>query len=90
VTSTVELAAHAKVNLLLRVLAREADGYHSLETLFCRISLAELYARSVWRGDRLRWRSSGPILDRRSRTSRFEPRKWYSRQRAGSLVSDSL
>ena len=40
-TSTVELAAHAKVNLLLRVLARESDGYHSLETLFCRISLAD-------------------------------------------------
>ena len=40
-STTVELAAHAKVNLLLRVLAREADGYHSLETLFCRISLAD-------------------------------------------------
>jgi 4-diphosphocytidyl-2-C-methyl-D-erythritol kinase len=25
----------------LRVLAREADGYHNLETLFCRISLAD-------------------------------------------------
>jgi 4-diphosphocytidyl-2-C-methyl-D-erythritol kinase len=41
VSTTVELAAHAKVNLLLRVLAREVDGYHSLETLFCRISLAD-------------------------------------------------
>jgi len=41
VSTTVELAAHAKVNLLLRVLAREADGYHTLETLFCRISLAD-------------------------------------------------
>ncbi|HEY4322008.1 MAG TPA: 4-(cytidine 5'-diphospho)-2-C-methyl-D-erythritol kinase [Gemmatimonadales bacterium] len=29
----------AKVNLFLRVLARESDGYHSLETLFCRVSL---------------------------------------------------
>ena len=33
--------AHAKANLLLRVLAREADGYHSLETLFCRLELAD-------------------------------------------------
>src|SRR5262249_46627953 len=41
VSTTMELAAHAKVNLLLRVLAREADGYHNLETLFCRISLAD-------------------------------------------------
>ena len=40
-STTVELAAHAKVNLLLRVLAREADGYHNLETLFCKISLAD-------------------------------------------------
>jgi len=31
----------AKVNLFLRVLAREADGYHGLETLFCRVGLAD-------------------------------------------------
>ena len=34
-------AAHAKLNLFLRVLAREADGFHGIETLFCRISLAD-------------------------------------------------
>lgn len=33
--------AHAKANLFLRVLAREASGYHSLETLFCLLSLAD-------------------------------------------------
>ena len=33
--------AHAKVNLFLRVLSREADGFHGIETLFCRISLAD-------------------------------------------------
>lgn len=33
--------AHAKVNLFLRVLAREASGYHGIETLFCRIALAD-------------------------------------------------
>lgn len=37
----VTLACPAKVNLFLRVLAREADGYHGLETLFCRIGLAD-------------------------------------------------
>lgn len=31
----------AKVNLLLRVLAREAGGMHTIETLFCRIDLAD-------------------------------------------------
>jgi 4-diphosphocytidyl-2-C-methyl-D-erythritol kinase len=39
--STVHLWAHAKLNLFLRVLAREADGYHGLETLFCLIDLAD-------------------------------------------------
>lgn len=33
--------APAKVNLFLRVLAREADGYHGIETLFCRLALAD-------------------------------------------------
>jgi 4-diphosphocytidyl-2-C-methyl-D-erythritol kinase len=37
----VELRAHAKANLFLRVLAREADGYHAIETLFCRLDLAD-------------------------------------------------
>jgi 4-diphosphocytidyl-2-C-methyl-D-erythritol kinase len=38
---TVTVNAHAKVNLLLRVLAREADGYHGLETAFCLLALAD-------------------------------------------------
>ncbi len=37
----VEVAAQAKVNLRLRVLAREASGYHQIETLFLRLSLAD-------------------------------------------------
>jgi 4-diphosphocytidyl-2-C-methyl-D-erythritol kinase len=37
----VEVAAPAKVNLFLRVLAREESGYHALETLFCALSLAD-------------------------------------------------
>lgn len=37
----VRLPAHAKLNLFLRVLAREADGYHGLETLFCLVDLAD-------------------------------------------------
>ncbi|HST58234.1 MAG TPA: 4-(cytidine 5'-diphospho)-2-C-methyl-D-erythritol kinase [Longimicrobium sp.] len=36
-----EVAAPAKVNLFLRVLAREASGYHALETLFCALSMAD-------------------------------------------------
>jgi 4-diphosphocytidyl-2-C-methyl-D-erythritol kinase len=33
--------AQAKVNLFLRVLEREESGYHQIETLFCRIALAD-------------------------------------------------
>jgi len=37
----VVVQAHAKLNLFLRVLAREPDGYHGIETLFCLVSLAD-------------------------------------------------
>ncbi len=40
-TGHVAIEAHAKLNLLLRVLSREADGFHSLETLFCLVDLAD-------------------------------------------------
>jgi 4-diphosphocytidyl-2-C-methyl-D-erythritol kinase len=33
--------ARAKLNLSLRVLAREASGYHQIETLFCALELAD-------------------------------------------------
>lgn len=34
--------AQAKVNLFLRIIAREESGYHQIETLFCRIALADV------------------------------------------------
>jgi 4-diphosphocytidyl-2-C-methyl-D-erythritol kinase len=37
----IAVPCHAKVNLFLRVLARESDGYHSIETLFCLLQLAD-------------------------------------------------
>jgi 4-diphosphocytidyl-2-C-methyl-D-erythritol kinase len=39
--AAVRVAAQAKVNLRLRILAREASGYHQLETLFLRLALAD-------------------------------------------------
>lgn len=38
---SITLLARAKLNLFLRILSREEGGYHSLETLFCRITLAD-------------------------------------------------
>ena len=34
--------AHAKINLVLRILAREAGGYHGIETLFQRLALHDV------------------------------------------------
>ncbi|HEX7977661.1 MAG TPA: 4-(cytidine 5'-diphospho)-2-C-methyl-D-erythritol kinase [Gemmatimonadaceae bacterium] len=39
--SSARVAAQAKVNLRLRILAREAAGYHQIETLFLRLALAD-------------------------------------------------
>jgi 4-diphosphocytidyl-2-C-methyl-D-erythritol kinase len=41
VTRIVNSAALAKVNLFLRVLSRNQDGYHGIETLLCRVSLSD-------------------------------------------------
>lgn len=37
----VTVLAHAKLNLFLRVLSREEGGYHGIETLFARLTLAD-------------------------------------------------
>jgi 4-diphosphocytidyl-2-C-methyl-D-erythritol kinase len=34
--------AQAKINLFLRILAREVDGYHSIETMFLRVDLGDV------------------------------------------------
>src|SRR5262245_8589530 len=50
--TTARTLAQAKVNLFLRVLAREANGYHQLETLFCRLELGDDVAVRVGVGGR--------------------------------------
>jgi 4-diphosphocytidyl-2-C-methyl-D-erythritol kinase len=52
---TARVAAQAKVNLLLRVLAREESGYHAIETIFLRLSLADDVVVRV--GDSVRGRT---------------------------------
>lgn len=53
--------AQGKVNLALRVLAREASGYHQLETAFCRLALADSVTVRAARSGRA-LRMSGPRL----------------------------
>lgn len=60
------LPAPAKVNLRLRILAREASGFHQLETLFATIALAdELHLRVERHGIRLEVEGAdlGPVED---------------------------
>ena len=40
-SASARVIAQAKVNLLLRILAREQSGYHSLETIFLRLDLGD-------------------------------------------------
>ena len=35
------VVAHAKINLVLRILAREESGFHTLETVFARVALGD-------------------------------------------------
>lgn len=51
-TATARVAAQAKVNLMLRVLAREASGYHSIETVFLRLDLADDVRVRITAGER--------------------------------------
>jgi 4-diphosphocytidyl-2-C-methyl-D-erythritol kinase len=49
--ASVHRKAYAKANLFLRVLAREATGYHSIETLFCLLDLADDLSAERREGD---------------------------------------
>ena len=50
--TVVRIGAQAKLNLHLRVLAREDSGYHSLETIFHRIDLSDDLTITVTSGER--------------------------------------
>jgi 4-diphosphocytidyl-2-C-methyl-D-erythritol kinase len=51
-TRAARVTAHAKINLTLRILEREASGFHTLETIFARISLGDLVTVRITDGGR--------------------------------------
>jgi 4-diphosphocytidyl-2-C-methyl-D-erythritol kinase len=53
--------AQAKINLFLRVLGRENDGYHSIETLFLRLDVADVVRIRVGDGDERVIHCHGPM-----------------------------
>ncbi len=55
------LRAHAKVNLLLRILARDTTGYHGVETVFQRLALSDIVHVSAT-GDRRSLHCYGPTM----------------------------
>lgn len=61
--SAVRVAAHAKVNLFLRILARESSGWHQIETAFALLELAdELRVRRIDAGAGVTLEVDGPDL----------------------------
>ncbi|MGQ0642435.1 MAG: 4-(cytidine 5'-diphospho)-2-C-methyl-D-erythritol kinase [Gemmatimonadaceae bacterium] len=56
--------AQAKINLFLHVAGREASGYHHLETIFCRLTLADVVSVRLTRASRS-LDCTGPELPRR-------------------------
>ena len=59
------VAAQAKLNLGLRILARERGGYHEIETLFARLALADTVTVRAKR-DAVQLRSGTIIVDARA------------------------
>lgn len=61
--TTLRVPAHAKVNLFLRILARESSGFHQIETAFALLELAdELVLQRTDAGVSLEVEGGGPDL----------------------------
>ena len=59
----VRVAAHAKINLFLRILARETSGFHQIETAFALLELADqLEVRRIDSGEGVQLDVAGPDL----------------------------
>ena len=61
-TTAVSLLALAKINLFLRVLSRDDEGYHGLETLLCLISLGDTLTADRREGNGVTIEVVGPAV----------------------------
>jgi 4-diphosphocytidyl-2-C-methyl-D-erythritol kinase len=61
-TATVRAAAHAKINLFLRILARETSGFHQIETAFALLELADQLEVRRTEGEGVELELDGPDL----------------------------
>ena len=62
-TDALRVFAHAKINLFLRILARETSGFHQIETAFALLELAdELVVRRTAKGGDVTIAVNGPDL----------------------------
>lgn len=76
--------AHAKINLLLRILAREASGYHGIETLFQRVALHDVVRVDVSPSERT-LHCDGPAMPAAGFGAPEQNLAW----RAASLYADA-
>ena len=82
--SVARTLAQAKVNLFLHVLAREASGYHQLETLFCRLDLGDdVVVRTNGRGRSLD--CTGEVIP----PNGLGPVEWNLAWRAATAYADA-
>ena len=73
------------------MLAREADGYHGIETLFCLVSLADTLRAERREGRGVTIEVAGRTRVRRRKTSRCARRRWcWTRPGTGSRVHLTL
>lgn len=78
-----QVRAQAKINLLLRVLAREASGYHSIETIFQRLDFGDDVTVRITQGKSLE--CSGPAMP----ASGLGPTEKNLAYRAAAAYSDA-
>ena len=65
--ATMTIPAHAKINIVLKILGLRADGYHEIETLMVPISLADELEVEVSEGEGIRLTCDDPSVPADSR-----------------------